>query len=302
MVSIIIPAYNAEEFIDRCLQSVMNQTYKNLQIIVINDGSTDQTLEKIRQYEMLDERFKIIDQDNLGVAETRNVGLENADGDFVLFIDSDDWIELNAVETLLAKMSDEVDIVFCKYDKAETDEQVSHVDEIIFETWDNERQLYEFLTHKRMTGMLWNKLIRKSIIRDVKFDSTVGYGEDAQFLWRILKYSRTMFVTNEILYHHVMENSSISHLSFSDKKYSAIPMWEGICENVFATVPKYSSLAIERLLAQSIFSLYEIKESSYNNRENINHMKSIIRKNLRFLLKAKTISNKMKLYGIYAML
>ena len=301
-VSVIIPAYNARSFIDRCLCSVLNQTYSALQIIAINDGSTDNTLDVLNAYAQKDSRILVIDQDNIGVAATRNVGLENAKGEYILYIDSDDWIERDAIEKLVFGMNEDIDIVFCAFDNAKDGENSEHSASSSTEVWDNGRQLLEFMRHKVMTGMLWNKLIRRSITEGIRFDEAVGYAEDAQFLWAILKKSRNMLVTDEILYHHVLEDSSISHLSFSDNKYTAIPVWEEISREVESNYPQLNDLAKERLLAQAIFSLYEISKCDYNDKEKIKYMKRIIRRNFSYLLKSKGISKKMKLYGLYAML
>lgn len=302
MVSVIVPVFNAANFIHRSVESIINQSYNDLEIILINDGSTDNTIELLNAYAEKDNRIRVIDQDNIGVAATRNVGLKNAKGEFILFIDSDDWLELDAIERLIEKMDNDTDIVFCSFDNANVPAEVIINESLKIEKWNREKQQLEFMRHQQMTGMLWNKLIRNCIIKDVKFDETVGYGEDAQFLWAILKNSRQMVVSNEVLYHHVLEDSSISHLSFSEKKYTAIPMWEAINVEVEQNYFYLNQLAKERLLAQSIFSLYEINKSNYNNKDNIKKLKLIIRNNIVYLLKAKTISNKMKIYGLVVML
>lgn len=297
MVSILIPAYNAEKTIQRCLDSILAQTVCDYEIIVVNDGSKDSTLQILQGYTQKDVRIRVVDQANSGVAVARNVLLQAARGEWILYIDADDWIEPNMLQRML-ELSDDTDIVFCGNDTAERPEEAKHIDNIMFEQWDQKEQMLEFMKHKRMTGMLWNKLIRRSITIDSRFNEKTGYGEDAEFLWKILKKSHKMVVTNEILYHHVQDDTSISHLSFSDKKYSAIPMWESINEEVEKIYPNLLVLARERLTCAAVFSMFEIRESHYQNKENIKHLREITRKNLIGFIKSENVSVKFKLYAI----
>ncbi len=297
MVSVLIPAYNAEKTIHRCLDSILAQTYCDIEVIIVNDGSKDSTLAELQVYEKKDERVKVIDQLNCGVAAARNTALDNARGAYILYVDADDWIEPNMVERLL-KLVGDGDIVFCGNDNADNSDRVMCVDKTKTEIWDQQRQMLEFMKHKRMTGMLWNKLIRRSITDGCWFNEKTGYGEDAEFLWKIIKKSRKMVVTNEVLYHHVLEDTSISHLSFSEKKFSAIPMWEAINEDVEKQYPELLELAQERLMCAAVFSMYEARDCGYKDKEQIAYMRGITRKYLRVFLKSKDVSKKFRLYAI----
>ena len=111
--SVIVPVYNVEKYINECLSSLINQTYKNIEIVVINDGSSDNSLSLIEEYSRIDDRIRVIDQKNMGLGYTRNVGIDNAVGDYILFVDSDDYISLNTCEEIEAVLSynNEVDII-----------------------------------------------------------------------------------------------------------------------------------------------------------------------------------------------
>lgn len=100
--SVIVPVYNVEKYINECLSSLINQTYKNIEIVVINDGSSDNSLSLIEEYSRIDDRIRVIDQKNMGLGYTRNVGIDNAVGDYILFVDSDDYISLNTCEEIEA--------------------------------------------------------------------------------------------------------------------------------------------------------------------------------------------------------
>lgn len=297
MVSILIPAYNAEKTIHRCLDSVLDQTVADMEIVVVNDGSKDATLQILQEYASKDGRIVVEDQPNSGVAVARNAGLQKAKGEFILYVDADDWIESNMLGRMLA-LADDADIVFCGNDMSEKPEDAKHAEIVEIEIWDQNRQLLEFMRHKRMTGMLWNKLIRRSITEGCVFNPKTGYGEDAEFLWQVLKKSQKMVVTNEILYHHVMDDNSISHLSFSDKKYSAIPMWETINAEVEKDYPNLLPLAKERLMSAAVYSMYEMKRSNYTNQDYKEHIRAIIKRNLLTFISSKNVSKRMKLYAV----
>lgn len=301
MVSVLIPAYNAEKTINRCLDSILAQTYCGIEVIIVNDGSTDNTLSICLNYAEKDKRIIVYNQTNQGVSAARNTGLRNASGDYILYVDSDDWIEPNMIRRMVDLIED-ADIVFCGNDHAETPGQAECIDNVKIEYWNQQQQMLEFMKHKRMTGMLWNKLIRHSITDGYWFNEKTGYGEDAEFLWKILKKSHKMVVTNEILYHHVMEQSSISHLFFSDKKYSAIPMWESINKDVAENYPELLPLARERLMCAAVYSLYEVRHCKYKNKEVIKHMRSIVRKHIWSFWKTASVSMKFKFYAIVACL
>lgn len=274
MISIIVPVYNSEKYIDRCLDSILNQTYKDLEIVLVNDGSNDQSLKILENYALRDTRIKVVNQENKGVAAARNTGLDNATGDYILYVDSDDWIENNMVERMV-ELSANADIVFCGNDNAVSPESVKKIIGITKEIWNKDKIIYEFLRHKIMSGMLWNKLIKRSLTDGCRFNPKTGYGEDAEFLWQVLQNTNSMIVTNEILYHHVPDENSISHLSYSEKKYSAISMWEKINADTSAIYPEYLKYARISLTSAAVFGLFEARQCCYKNKNQLKYMRSI---------------------------
>lgn len=297
MVSIIVPVYNAEKTINRCLDSVLAQTYSDIEVILVNDGSKDGTLSVLREYAEKDRRITVISQENQGVAAARNTGLNNAAGDYILYVDSDDWIENNMVERML-ELSANADIVFCGNDAATSPESREISIDIKIENWNHEKIISEFIKHKMISGMLWNKLIKRSLTEGCRFNPKTGYGEDAEFLWQVLQHTKSMCVTNEILYHHVPDSNSISHCSYSDKKYSAIPMWEKINSDVASYYPQYKEYAKISLTSAAVYGMFEARQCGYDNAEHKRHMRQITRKNIIRFLKADYISKKFKLYAI----
>lgn len=300
-ISVLIPAYNAETFLKRCMDSVLQQTYPHLEVVIVNDGSKDGTLSLCRQYAAADPRVRVIDQENRGVAATRNTALEAVSGDYILFVDADDWIERDMIEKMLyaIQKTKDADIAFCKHDFADRVNDVDRSsDTHQREVWDQTQQQLEFMKHSRMTGMLWNKLIRSSLFASVRFDPSVGYGEDAQALWRVLKHSRNMVVLDETLYHHVMEAQSISHQSYSSKKFSSIKMWKEIEQDVLENYPQWKALVQERQVANATYLCFEMRSSHYKNKSEKQAMRRVIQQNLTVLVKSNGLSAKMKLYAL----
>lgn len=297
MISIIVPVYNSEKYIHRCLDSILNQTYTDLEIVLVNDGSTDRSLSILEAYAVKDTRIKVVSQENQGVAAARNIGLDNATGDYILYVDSDDWIEKNMVERMV-ELSANVDIVFCGNDAATSSIIRDKSVDIKIKNWNHEKIISEFIKHKMISGMLWNKLIKRSLTEGCRFNPKTGYGEDAEFLWQVLQHTKFMCVTNEILYHHVPDSKSISHLSYSDKKYSAIPMWEKINSDVAKYYPQYQGYAKISLTSAAVYGMFEARQCGYDNAKNKEHMRQITRKNIIRFLRADYISKKFKLYAI----
>lgn len=300
VVSVIIPVYNAKKFLCRCLDSVLGQSYGDIEVVAVNDGSTDGSYDVLKSYAGNDGRLRIVNQANGGVAVARNTGLANATGEYVLFVDADDWIELHMVETLLSVLNNtpEADIAVCASDYAETPDEVRLDGVGQQEVWDSERQKQEFLTHQRLQGMLWNKLIRRSLFDGLSFDPTVGYGEDAQIIWKVLSHCRRMVLTDCVLYHHVIEPTSISNRRFSPRKYSAVKVWKEIEANVRNKYPKYLKLAQERLGFYAAYTLYEMYAAGYSDPVAEREFLEILRSRFWKIITAPTVSLKTKLFAM----
>ena len=222
-ISIIIPAYNASKYIRRCIVSLLNQTYKNIEIIVINDGSTDNTLEMIKDY-----NIKIINQKNSGVSSARNKGLEIATGDYITFIDSDDYVEKDYIESII-KIIDEYN-----YDIIETPLlfEANIKNKVTFYTEykiENERKSLNF-DHEYFDNELRYVIgvfYKKSVINNIIFDEKVRCYEDNMFNLRIKLNSKSYYFYPKCFYHYVQYLNSLSK-TISDKHLDYILVMEKI--------------------------------------------------------------------------
>ncbi len=192
-ISIIIPIYNTEKYLSKCLESVLTQTYTDWEAILVDDGSEDKSGTICDEYSAKDSRFKVFHKINGGVSSARNLALDHVQGQFIMFIDSDDMLYSNALETLLKYMQDGIDSMCCTY--VTTDEYGSvtgysstcHFDEVL----GRDKTLSDFyipLFGNGFNGYLWNRLFRTSIVKDnhLRFREDIYIKEDGLFLVQYL--------------------------------------------------------------------------------------------------------------------
>ena len=179
-ISIIIPIYNAESTIKKCLKSIINQEYKNIEIILVNDGSSDKT-ERIIEEFFLDKRIKYYRQENSGVSVTRNLGISKATGDYIFFIDADDTIDEMVIKDLVDNVS-ENNLVGIMH-KFNMDEKCKNK-----EKYSSKELLTEILS-SNILGVVWGYLFKTSIVKNMLFDKNTGLLEDTIFLVEYLKNS-----------------------------------------------------------------------------------------------------------------
>jgi len=294
LVTILSPCYNVEQYLPQCLNSIIDQTYRNLQIVMIDDGSKDRTWSILQEYAAKDTRIEVYHQENQGVATTRNNLLDKVKGDFVLFVDSDDWIELNTVEFLLSKSYEtEVDIVTCEHVVNDVLVKIEYSQEI----WDREFVIKKFLFHRELNGSLCNKLVKTSLLHGLHFKPGVSYGEDALFFWCVIQESRNLLYTDRQLYHYRMNSDSISHHSFGIKKYSGFHVWSQISSSVDKHWPQFSEFAYGHFAMSMTILLRDAAHSNYKKDERIRNMQMIARKYGWYIQKHHMSSWKMYLYS-----
>ncbi len=199
LVSVIIPAYNVEGYIEKTIESVLNQTYRNIEIIVVNDGSTDKTKEIAHNIlKNSGVNFKIINQTNQGVSVARNVGIENASGDYIKFLDGDDRLHPSSIELLLNKaLEKNVGIVFGGQDVITFNGKVIYKYENMYKyKWETEsykKAIIDFLTGETYisvnSSLISSKLIKEN---NIKFTKGAKYSEDIEFLAKVIYYSKSI--------------------------------------------------------------------------------------------------------------
>lgn len=221
LISVIIPVYNSAKYLSRCIDSVLSQTYRNLEILLVNDGSTDDSLELCKSYAE-DPRIVVIDKPNGGVGSARNCGLDKAQGDYIVFVDSDDYVDCDMFEKMLALADkDDADVVFCGFKEIDLDGNVRIVDERkAFENYLADRDLIYFFNYNKNNGIgayIWRALYRSRVIQNnVRFDETVYINEDDIFLCNVLMNCTRISYLDEHLYNYLQIGSGLGY-----KKYKA---------------------------------------------------------------------------------
>jgi len=209
MISIILPIYNEEKTIERMLKTIVNQTYSNYEVILINDGSKDKTHEICERYTALDSKFKYFYQKNSGVAKARNFGLQESKGNYIGFLDADDYIEPDYLEKLIKGYTDShpVDLVVCSY--VQNGEVRQFNNKII----NKEQALRELLEIKGSKGYLWNKLFhRQTILRNsLTFDGNIKVASDLPFCVEYIIQINNIKYISDVLIHYSVNSSSISN-------------------------------------------------------------------------------------------
>ena len=298
LVSILLPVYNVEKFLPQCLDSLIHQTYTNLQIVLIDDGSKDCSWQIMQEYAAKDSRIEIYHQENQGVATTRNHLLEKVKGEYVLFVDSDDWVELDMVEFLVRQIEQEqADIVTCGM--VVNDTPINQV-KVSKECWNQEKVIYEFLRHVSFSGSLCNKLLKSSLLHNVQFHCGISYGEDALFVWKILQQVQKVVFTDKKLYHYRMNENSISHGSYGKKKISGHYVWQQFADDTARLWPKYYRLAKTNYAISDMWQIYFAAQSNYKKDSYITMFQKNVRSHLMMIYSSGLINAKKMFFATVA--
>lgn len=206
-VSIIIPVYNTGKYLYKCLDSIISQTYSNLEIIIVDDGSNDESPKICDDYALKDNRIKVIHKENAGVSKARNAGIEIATGDYFYFPDSDDYIELDTIEYLINLISEyNCDIVSFEYFVTYKDREIQHKSNEstygLFGIEDSHRAVMEG------TPFAWNRFFSKKSMKKIFFKEKIYRGEDSLFVHECIEQIDSMWFDKRTLYHYVQSEES----------------------------------------------------------------------------------------------
>lgn len=276
-VSIIIPVYNAGKYLNDCINSIINQKYNNLEIILINDGSTDNSSKICEEYANNDKRVKLINQKNQGVSVARNKGLDIASGDIIMFVDSDDMMTDTTVADVVSEMNN-CDLLCFGYSELYKDKKIEIVSSSeIIDKKDFENRI---ILNNQIGGYLWNKAFLKSIIEknNIKFNEEIHFCEDLLFVINYFKYCKKLFYKNKSLYLYRMRKSSVSFDFFNKKNISILKSYEKLIETysdnpVLSNNLKYNYLLCYYKMKNIIPSEYKRNSQIISQEKNI--LKSI---------------------------
>lgn len=226
-ISVIVPVYNQEKYLERSLTSLSNQTFKSFEVILVNDGSTDRSEIIIKKICNIKSNFKYIKKDNAGVASARQKGLEEAKGKYIIHVDPDDWVEEDFLELLYAEaVNSNADMVVCDYWEEYSSQKIQKG--IIGKRSFDETEIDQFklmIINGKIWGTCWNKLIKASCIKgNVSFEPDIDFQEDKLFIYRSLAHIKRVSIINNPLYHYNRDNNSSAIRTI--KKKELLQLWK----------------------------------------------------------------------------
>lgn len=231
VVSIIIPIYNVEDYFEECMETVMNQSYRFLEIILIDDGSTDRSGTLCDIYSKKDSRIKVIHKKNGGLSSARNIGITNSTGEYITFIDSDDAIDFRYIEVLLNTiLATKSDISICGFEKFKNKfERNIAIDDKVYEY--NSKEYFKEILEYRKSTYAWGTLIKKELLNDITFPEG-KYFEDIATMYKIYHKCKNISYNSSRLYKYRSRANSTVHNYKSAKFYDYLDICEEMCEFV----------------------------------------------------------------------
>lgn len=275
LISVIIPVYNSEKYLDACLQSVISQTHNQMEIIVVNDESTDNSFDIISKFAKEDSRIKVINKKNGGISSSRNAGLKASTGAFVGFIDSDDCVSTDYFEKLYTEIiATNADMCMCGYERE---------GKSLFITTQGSTYTdfgYAFYQEIRYSQVVWAKLYRKEIIDGLYFDETKRVGEDDLFITEVLARCKSVASVGEALYHYTINYQGATLRKFDQRKIDILPVFTDKLKIVSDNWPKSVAFVLKNAvdyfitihIEYGIRKLYrneQFKERLLHERENL---------------------------------
>lgn len=283
-ISVIIPAYNAEKKIGRCIKSILEQSYNNLEIIVVDDGSIDNTKKKVNEVALKDKRIVYKFQNNAGVSAARNTGIECATGEFITFVDADDWLECNTFEKMYMAMDKEVGFVCCGtfIHNANNIEKYSVSENCILT---KDETLFSLYTDSFVKPVVWGKLYRSDLIKNkLRFNTKIAHAEDVKFVTDFTLQTKKNILLHDCGYHYYIDNiNSAMHelctkkaVIFNEKWVSSWLAYEEIEDSLKSA--NVSDHVYKRFVESKVECGKSCLKILYNNYQDNHRLKEIIRK------------------------
>jgi len=221
VISVIVPVYKAENYLHRCVDSILAQTFTDFEVLLVDDGSPDRSGEICDEYAQKDDRVRVFHKENGGVSSARNVGIDNAHGEYTIHADPDDWVEPNMLEELYKKAQEEdADMVICDFYMNKQSKQIYKSQ---CPTSLNDIQLIRKDFINKLHGSTWNKLVRASCYKEnnIRFNESISFCEDKLFILGILKHTNRILYLNQAFYHYdqLSNTNSLVKKIFTNEDY-----------------------------------------------------------------------------------
>lgn len=251
LVSLIIPVYNVSGYLPRLMETVLSQTHKELEIILIDDGSPDPSGELCDRFASDDSRVKVIHKSNSGVADARNAGINAATGEYIAFADGDDYLENDYIEYLIRLCTENsADISCCAW----TTDENGRLNKCTYRKREpgiykgNHEAMRALLTTRLFSSSVWGKMFKKDLFDDVRFPEGTNYYEDDATMYRLASRADSVAIGGESKYFYTLRNDSMIHRSFNDNNLQMIRVFEERCNFIESEYPELSVYARSDIL------------------------------------------------------
>ena len=296
LVSVVIPVYNAEKYIHKCIDGILSQTYHNTEIILVDDGSADNSLSICKEYAQKDSRIRVFSKENGGVSSARNMGMDEATGCYLMFLDSDDWLENDTIEKLVKSALDSsADVVVFEYSVDYPDGRSDvHRHENLKGNMTIQDAVYH--TIAGTNRFAWSKLYKREYVGNIRFDETIHHGEDTLFACLVMAQCRSAYFLPEPLYRYVQSEGSATRKSYFNTRLlsgkEAYLRLIDLCKEKFPAITDTAVSCYLEILMIIIMDMYKDKKA---HRKYIREFTREIRKNRKTVLRSKKASKNTKL-------
>ena len=241
-ISVIIPVYNTAQYLKKCVDSVLSQTFQNMEILLVEDGSPDSAAQICDQYEKQEKRIHVIHQQNSGLAISRRNGLRAAQGKYVMFLDSDDWIDSEMLSALYERIESRQADVVCSQFRRVTDGgmpggEKKRFSEIVCD--DRKEMVYHLHVTRYISTSAVTKLIRRELLEMVEFPDNLAIGEEHDMVSQLIWKASRIVITDNVYYNYYMRSSSISHSGYNPKYANSLARYMQIESSFEQMFPEY---------------------------------------------------------------
>lgn len=289
LISVIIPIYNAEKYLDDCIKSVVNQSYENLDIILVNDGSTDKSKEICEKWIEKDSRIRLINQSNMGAAMAKNSGLNNIKGNLFMILDSDDLLHKNNIEILYGCMQKEKsDIIEARHTTVSEEFKNIHIRQNNKkENFNTENALKELIISRKFHQTPWNKLYKTELLKDIRFPKD-KYIDDEYWTYKLFANAKKITWTNEVLYYYRQHEESTMGRMYSIKRLDVIDALYDRYKFMKKNFPNLSDLSCKVFLKNCIYNFQKL--CMFNELDNNQKFREDLLKKIRQTIKKEKIN------------
>lgn len=303
LISVIVPVYNVERYLDECVQSVLRQTYTDLEILLIDDGSTDASGAICDRYASQHGNVRVVHNRNQGPAASRKCGIGMARGELVMFVDADDWISGNMLTLMEAELCNSgADIVFCTYEDVYKNGKIVGQCPLPQEDvtgWSSfARSVYEIHGTRSLATGPWAKLYRKKLFENIDFREHITIGEDYTMLLQVLKNASSVRVLTATLYHRRMFGGNISRSGYTDRHRQALDNYLQVRDGLIQAFPQYRVEILGYHIEYEMAVITAMCRNGNYDRPVIRKLSRDLRRNMREILVKCRIPLYMKLCAV----